>query len=77
VNQPRSPWGHPQYVNLCIFDMKGKRITVLADRAFQAGTHSLEWQGKDLQGRTVASGNYILRIVTDKGQTTEKMMLIR
>ena len=67
----------PQNVELCIFDMTGKRIAVLADRAFQAGTHSMSWQGRDLRGRAVASGTYLLRVITDGGVTSEKMMLVR
>jgi hypothetical protein len=68
---------HPQTVELCIFDMTGKRIAVLADRTFQAGGHSIDWQGKDMQGRAVASGTYLVRMVTDDRITSEKMMLIR
>jgi hypothetical protein len=67
----------PQNVELCIYDMTGKRILALADRAFDAGPHSLNWEGRDLQGKAVASGTYLLRMVSDEGVATEKMMLIR
>ena len=53
---------HPQNVEFCIFDMTGKRIVVLADRVFQAGGHSIDWQGKDLHGRAVASGTYLVHM---------------
>ncbi len=68
---------HPQNVELCIFDMTGKRIAILADRSFQAGDHSIDWQGIDLHGRAVASGSYLLRMITDDGVKPEKMMLVR
>ena len=68
---------HPQNVQLCIYDMTGKRIAVLANRAFDAGVHSMDWQGTDLQGRGVASGTYLLRMSTDERVTSQKMMLIR
>jgi hypothetical protein len=68
---------HSQNVDLCIFDMTGKRIAVLADRVFQAGTYSMDWRGKDLQSRDVASGVYLLRMSTEERVTSEKMMLIR
>ena len=68
---------HPQNVKLCIYDMAGKRIAVLASREFETGFHSMEWQGKDLQGRAVASGTYLLRMSTDERVTSEKMMLVR
>lgn len=66
-----------QNVELCIFDMTGKRIAVLANRAFQAGQHTLAWEGRNLQGAAVASGTYLLRMVSDDGAAVEKMMLIR
>ena len=68
---------HPQTVELCIFDMMGKRIAVLADRTFHSGVHTMNWQGKDVQGRAVASGTYLVRMATDERVTSEKMMLIR
>ncbi len=68
---------HLQKVELCIFDMTGKRIAILADRAFEAGVHSLDWQGIDLQGRAVASGTYLLRMSTEERVTSKKMMLVR
>lgn len=68
---------HPQYVELIIYDMTGKRITVLADGAFLAGDHSFAWQGKNMQGRAVSSGTYFVRMSSDDGVTSEKMILIR
>ncbi len=34
----------PMTIELSIFDMTGKRIAELADRAFQVGVHTLDWQ---------------------------------
>jgi S-formylglutathione hydrolase FrmB len=68
---------HPQMVELCIFDMTGRRIAVLARRTFESGQHTMDWSGRDLQGRAVASGTYLLRMVSDEGVVDEKMMLIR
>ena len=68
---------HPQNVEISIFDMTGKRIAVLTNRLFQAGTHSVDWQGRDQQGRGVASGTYLVRMITDEAEASEKMMLIR
>lgn len=69
--------GHIQKVELSIYDMTGKRIIVLADRTFEAGDHSLNWQGRDMQGRAVSSGTYFVRMTTDENVTSEKMILIR
>jgi hypothetical protein len=66
-----------QKVDLAVFDLTGKRIAMLADRWFETGEHSLDWDGRDFLGQAVASGTYLLRMVSDEGVASEKMMLIR
>jgi hypothetical protein len=66
-----------QNVELSIYDLTGNRIIVLADCAFEAGVHSLQWQGTDMQGRAVSSGTYFVRMSTAEKVTSEKMILIR
>ncbi len=68
---------HSQNVELSIYDITGKHIIVLAKRSFQAGDHSLNWQGRDMQGRAVSSGTYFVRMITDNYVTSEKVILIR
>lgn len=66
-----------QHVRLGVFDMNGRRVAELANQTFGAGEHSVVWQGRDESGRAVASGNYLLRMVTGSGVQTSKMMLVR
>lgn len=66
-----------QKVELSVFDLSGRRLAVLADRYFEAGTHSVDWQGRDQQGRAVASGTYLVRMISDTGEESEKITLIR
>ena len=68
---------HPQQVELCIFDMAGKRVVVLANRSFGAGIHSLDWLGRDQNGQPVSSGNYFIRMSTEERAASEKMVLVR
>ncbi len=64
-------------VELCVYDLTGKLIAVLADRVFEPGEYSVAWQGKNLQGRAVASGTYVLQLSTEQRVRSQKMMLIR
>jgi predicted amidohydrolase YtcJ len=46
-------------VSLCIFNAAGQQIKTLADGFYEAGTHSVSWNGKDDTGGKVRSGLYI------------------
>ncbi|MBD3423088.1 MAG: T9SS type A sorting domain-containing protein, partial [Candidatus Latescibacteria bacterium] len=64
-------------VNLSIYDVNGKRVTVLLDREMTAGCKSVSWNGRSSSGETVASGVYFYRISADKFVETKKMILMR
>lgn len=68
---------YPQSVELCVFDMTGRRIAVLVEGFFETGTHSLNWEGLDFNGQAVASGTYLLRITSDESVAMKKMLLLR
>lgn len=66
-----------QNVRLSVYDMSGRLVSELADRPFTAGEHSVVWQGRDGFGRSVASGSYLLHMVTDTSVQTSTMTLMR
>ena len=43
----------------------------------QTGYRRLHWNGRDDMGRSVASGMYVYRLVTDEGVLTRKLTLLR
>jgi hypothetical protein len=49
-------------IYLAVYDLAGRKIHALAHRRFDAGQHSVVWNGRDDAGRTVASGTYLYRI---------------
>ena len=69
----------PAFVNLEIYNILGQRVRNLTDGFRQAGTHSVTWDGRDENGRKVASGVYLYRLVVDRGRSvqTRKLLLIR
>jgi hypothetical protein len=69
--------GDPQSVELCILDMTGRRVSVLANGMFGTGIHTFTWQGNDSQGRLLASGNYLVQLKTEESVHSEKVSLIR
>lgn len=52
-------------VTLAIYDVRGALIRRLEDRTFEAGVHSLVWDGRDSFGHHVPSGVYFARVVAD------------
>ena len=67
----------PGPVRLEVFALSGQRIAVLDHGLQQAGYHRLHWDGRDATGRSVASGTYLYRLVTDEVVLTRKLVLLR
>ena len=66
-----------QVVRLEIYDMLGQRVRVLVDGEQPPGAHQVVWDGRDHNGRPVASGVYFYRLQTPQFSHTRKMILLR
>jgi|GEM_PF-4885105 len=65
-------------VQLTVYDVTGRLVQQLVDgEAYPAGLHKLDWGGRDLRGRPVASGVYYYRLEVDGKVQTKKMVLMR
>lgn len=65
-------------VSLTVYNIKGQEVVRLADnQMYQKGTHSLEWNGKDAFGRSVASGIYIYELRAGNVVKTQRMTLLK
>jgi hypothetical protein len=64
-------------VTLDVFAADGRRVCRLVDGSLPAGPHQVVWDGTDRNGRTVASGVYVYRLVTEEGKVAGKMMLAK
>ncbi len=67
----------PQQVRLEVFDVLGRRVAVLADGTFPAGSHRVRWDGRYGSGVRVGSGVYVVRLVTPGGTRTRKVVALR
>jgi len=59
-------------VTLTIFDTLGRKVRVLADEEFEAGSHFIKFNGA-----TLSSGIYFAQLETDNGTQTIPMTLIK
>jgi hypothetical protein len=64
-------------VNLSIYDLSGRLIKTLVDTHLSAGQKTVVWNGTNSSGKRVASGTYFLRLETDQGVRTRKVMLTK
>ncbi|GAB4366021.1 MAG: hypothetical protein Kow0042_05630 [Calditrichia bacterium] len=64
-------------IRLEVYDVLGKPIRTLLSGAMAAGSHSVEWDGKDRSGQTVSSGIYIYRLSGKSFSLSKKMLLVK
>jgi hypothetical protein len=66
-----------RHVRLEVFDVAGRRVSVLVDRAQSPGIYSIDWNGCDDKGNTTSSGIYFCRLTAGKETVSKKMVLLR
>jgi len=64
-------------VDLRIFDLRGRLVRRLAAQDFPAGQHALRWDGRDVNGRQIANGIYLVRVVMSGEPYTSKVVWTR
>ena len=64
-------------VKLSVYNVLGQRVRVLVDGIQDAGHRSVAWDGRDNDGREVASGIYFYKIKAENYQKTKKMVLLK
>jgi hypothetical protein len=64
-------------VQLRIYDVRGRLVRTLVDQAYEAGTWTVTWNGRDDRGRSVASGAYLYELRADSRRQVRKMGLLK
>ncbi|MFO8145516.1 MAG: FlgD immunoglobulin-like domain containing protein [Candidatus Syntrophosphaera sp.] len=62
-------------LKLMIYNVKGQLVKCLFDGSLPAGEHSVVWNGLDDNNRAVAGGIYYLRLQSEDGTKTRKMVM--
>ena len=73
------PWFllRPGPARVEVFALTGQRVAVLHRGHKKAGVHRIHWDGRDDQGRSLASGVYLYRLVATETVQTRKLTLLR
>jgi len=64
-------------VKLAVYDLRGRLVRRLLDEEVAAGSHTLDWSGRDDRGRNLASGIYFLRFVAGGLTGMQRVTLVR
>ncbi len=65
------------HVKLEVYNILGQRVSVLLDEWREVGHHTVVWDGRDNNGRGVASGVYFYRIEAEGFRDSKKMLLLK
>jgi hypothetical protein len=64
-------------VSITVYDTAGNLVKVLNNGNLKAGYHTVEWNGKDNQNKTVPSGMYIYRMEAGDYTETKSCILVK
>jgi len=64
-------------VRITIYDLSGREVKTLINEPMQSGQYAVEWDGTNSQGKVVAGGVYIYRMVAGNYVATRKMILMK
>jgi len=67
----------PSSVTLRVYSVLGQQIVELTPGVLAAGTHALEWTGRDRQGQQMSSGVYWFELRAGKQSKTGSLTLVR
>ncbi len=64
-------------VELVVYNLKGQKVKSLINKEIDKGTHKIIWNGRNSQGKEVASGVYYYRLSCGNYTKTNKMVLMK
>lgn len=67
--------GSPTKVS--VYDIRGMLVRDLINEYLEAGHHAIPWNGKDNNGRILASGRYIVRVQAGRLHSSTSVVLVK
>jgi len=64
-------------IDLIIYNIKGQKVKTLMDAYTGKGIFEVNWNGKDEMGKSVSSGQYLIKLKQNGIETTSKIMLLK
>lgn len=64
-------------VEISIYSLHGQKVRTLLAAEKPAGFYEIDWDGRDDRGKSVATGVYFYRLLTDGFVETKKLLVLR
>jgi flagellar hook assembly protein FlgD len=64
-------------VSIRIYALNGRPVKTLVDEGKSIGTYTATWDGRNEEGKIVASGIYLVRVVATGVKTTQKIAVVK
>ena len=64
-------------IRLAVYDVTGRSVRELVNGPFDAGPHTVSWDGMDESGRPVAGGVYFVELVMGETHETRRLVRVR
>ncbi len=64
-------------VGIVVYDILGRQVRTLVNEQKLAGYHTIEWNGLSDDGGAAPSGVYFVRMISEKFNTTQKIMMLK
>jgi len=64
-------------VNIAIYDVTGRLVRTLVNGVKESGNYTVEWDGRDNSGRSLASGAYFVRMKTKDFNSIKRVLVLR
>jgi flagellar hook capping protein FlgD len=66
-----------QEVKLDVFNILGQHVKELIDGSYPVGDHSVTWDATDQNGKRIATGIYLYRLIVGDERKTKKMLFLK
>jgi hypothetical protein len=70
-------WPKAGELGLDVFDLAGRRLRTLEAMPLEAGSHTIEWDGRADDGRQVSSGVYFIRLAGAGVSARRQVVVVR
>jgi flagellar hook assembly protein FlgD len=64
-------------IELTIYNIKGQKVKTLYSGIAEEGKHTMIWEGKNTNDKSVSSGIYFYKLKTGKNEISRKMLLLK